>query len=78
MVTVCAVGRARDRDVSRPQSGRPAFPQVMEIGFARFDPLRDLGLRASRRITAMSIGRPTPRLDRMVESMEIKLIFRAS
>ena len=72
------VGRPRNAHVRRPQRRGPAFAQVVEIGFPRLDPVYQLGIHASRRTTTQSIGRPTPRLERIVESIESRLILSAS
>ena len=74
-----AVGRARDRDMGGAQRGRPALAQVLEIGLAGLDAVVHFGgCRLSRRATRISIGSPTPRFERMVESIEISPILSAS
>ncbi len=60
------------------ERGAPAFAEVVEIGLARLDPVQHLVGEASRWIVTRSIGMPTPRLDRMVESIEIRPSFMAS
>ncbi len=61
-----------------PQRGRPSLAQVVEIGSPASIRRLSSGSAASRLITSRSIGRPTPRLDRIVESIEISPILRAS